>query len=57
MVVSSPQVQKFLLELIESASYPGKIVEFVSAVKQEVIAAKIERPVSSTVFEMEPSDD
>ena len=45
MLISTPQVQKFLLELIDTATYPGKIVEFVSAVKQEVLCAQIERPV------------
>ena len=41
MIVSSQDVKQFLLDLIDQASYPGKMIEFVVAVKQEIAAADV----------------
>ena len=42
MTVSTEQVKKFLLEVINQSSYPGHMSEFVSVVKKEVTEATIE---------------
>ncbi len=42
MIVSSESVKQFLLQIIEQAAFPGKMVEFVVAVKAEVTAAEID---------------
>lgn len=42
MIVSSENVKRFLLEVIEQAAFPGKMVEFVAAVKGEISAAEID---------------
>lgn len=41
MIVSSKDVKQFLLELIEQANYPGKMIEFVVSVKHEVAASEV----------------
>lgn len=41
MIVSSESVKQFLLQVIDQAAFPGKMVEFVAAVKAEVAAAEI----------------
>ncbi len=54
MIVSTPHVKQFLLEVIENAAFPGKHAEFVSAVKAEVAAATFEQPkaVSNTASDL-----
>ena len=42
MIVSSENVKRFLLEVIEQAAFPGKMVEFVAAVKAEITNANVE---------------
>lgn len=44
MVLSTPHVKQFLLEVIENAPFPGKHAEFVAAVKAEVAQATYEAP-------------
>lgn len=41
MEVSSEQVKRFLLELIDTSTFPGKIAEFVAMVKKEVQSATV----------------
>lgn len=41
MEISTKEVQQFLIELIEQANYPGKMLEFVVRVKEEIISATI----------------
>lgn len=41
MIVSSQDVKQFLIELIDQANYPGKMIEFVFSVKQEVASADV----------------
>lgn len=40
-VLPHADVQKFLLELIEQATFQGRMVEFVSSVKNVIKSAKI----------------
>lgn len=40
-VLPHPDVQKFLLELIDQASFQGRMVEFVSSVKEIIKTATI----------------
>lgn len=42
MIVSGPNVKKFLLDVIRQTNFPGDMVEFVAAVKAEVAAATFE---------------
>lgn len=48
MIVSSESVKQFLLQVIEQAAFPGKIVEFVAGVKDEIINAEISNGVAVT---------
>jgi len=41
MVLPSEDVRKFLFEAINQLSFPGKMVEFVVSVKQQIATAKI----------------
>jgi intergrase/recombinase len=41
MVLPSEDVRKFLLEAIDHLNFPGKMVEFVVGVKQQIATAKI----------------
>jgi hypothetical protein len=41
MVLPSEDVRKFLLEAIDHLNFPGKMVEFVVNVKQQIVTAKI----------------
>lgn len=41
MEVSSEQVKRFLLELIDTSTFPGKMAEFVVLVKKEVQSATV----------------
>jgi len=41
MVLPSETVRKFLLEAIDQLNFPGKMVEFVVSVKQQIVTAKI----------------
>jgi len=43
MQISSVQVKQFLLELIDSNAYKGSSIEFVLAVKTEILSAEIEK--------------
>ena len=42
MLVSSRDVQQFLLEVILNTNFPGKMAEFVVMVKNEITAAEVE---------------
>lgn len=44
MTLSSQEVKKFLLEVIDQAAFPGRFAEFVAKVKAEVASAEIEKP-------------
>jgi len=43
MIVSSENVKKFLLDVINQTNFPGAMTEFVSAVKLEVARAETEK--------------
>lgn len=40
-VLPSPDVQKFLLELVSQANYPGSMSEFITYVKRELAGAQV----------------
>jgi hypothetical protein len=44
MILSSPDVKKFLLEVIDQAAFPGRHAEFVASVKAEVASATFDAP-------------
>lgn len=54
MIISSEQVKKLLLELLNSAPFKGEHAEFISAVKREVSTATVESALK--VVESEPQD-
>lgn len=43
-VLPHPDVQKFLLDLIEQSTFQGKMVEFVSGIKELLRTAEIKNP-------------
>jgi len=47
MIVSNENVKKFLFDLLNQASFPGNLVEFVAAVKREVATAQVEPPIDA----------
>jgi flagellar assembly factor FliW len=52
MIVSTPDVKQFLIELIEHANYPGKLLEFVVAVKKEIQNCTVEQEAPVITEEM-----
>jgi hypothetical protein len=44
MVLPNAEVQRFLLDILQQASFPGRISEFVSHVKQLVQSARLRSP-------------